>query len=486
VVIKLAAARGAAWNLSMGVAVRAIGLLGTLVLTKFLSPGEYGEVSLAVVCAFMASRLATFYLGPFVIAHKSPPEEVFQAHVVHVSSVAGGAALLYAARHRLEAFLGSARMAEYLPGIILASVLMSLSQVPSSVLVRALRFRFVASARAIGEVCATLTSVALVPVWGASAIVAGSLVRSLMISSLLLVRAPLAEWFRPVLPRWETVRRMLGFGLPLSAGSFADSLASYGDNLLVSRLFGPPVMAQYNLAYNLADTPTAHVAEHIFDVLLPSFAKLGVEQRTRALARVARLMGLVLYPLALGLAAVAPTVVAAVLDPRWSGVAPMLAILCAITLSRPVVWVVSSYLTAASRTTALMYLGAFKAFAVFAMILTLGRTGPVWVCVGVAIAFASLAPAYLIVGRALTGLPAGLLLWSVVPPLVASLLMAGTVVGFRSMAAAWGFAPSLARLVLEIAVGALAYVALAPLVARSATSELLTLLREMREGPPRA
>src|SRR6185436_20902787 len=124
--------------------------------------------------------------------------------------------------------------------------------------------------------------------------------------------------------------------------------------LLVSRLFGPPVMAEYNLAYNLADTPTAHVAEHIFDVLLPSFAKLDLEQRRRALARVAGLMALVIYPLALGLAAVASTVVAAVLDPRWAGVGPMLAILAALSLSRPVVWVVSTYLTAASRTTSLM------------------------------------------------------------------------------------------------------------------------------------
>jgi PST family polysaccharide transporter/lipopolysaccharide exporter len=193
----------------------------------------------------------------------------------------------------------------------------------------------------------------------------------------------------------------------------------------------------------------------------------------------------VLYPLALGLAAVAPTVVAAVLDQRWSGVAPMLAILCAITLSRPIVWVVSTYLTAASRTKALMYLGAFKAFAVFAMILTLGRTGPLWVCVGVAIAFASLAPAYLIVGRSLTGLPAALILRSVVPPLVASLLMAGTVVAFRTALVAGGFSPTLPRLALEIAVGALAYAAVAPLVARTATSELLTLLREMREDAPR-
>jgi PST family polysaccharide transporter len=486
VVIKLAAARGAAWNLSMGVAVRAIGLLGTLVLTKFLSPGQYGEVSLAVVSAFMASRLANFSLGPFVIAQKSGPEEVFQAHVLHVGAVTTAAAVLFAVRDRLGAFLGSPRMADYIPGIVVAAVVTSLSQIPGAVLVRALRFRFVAAARAIAEVGATLTSVALVPFWGAFAVVAGALVRAVATTTLLLARAPAAEWFRPVFPRGETIRRMLGFGVPLSAGGFADSLATYGDNLLVSRLFGPPVMAQYNLAYNLADTPTAHVAEHIFDVLLPSFAKLDLEQRRRALARVSGLMALVIYPLALGLAAVAPTVVAAVLDPRWAGVAPLLAILAALSLSRPVVWVVSTYLTAASRTTALMYLGVFKAFAVFAMILTLGRAGPLWVCAGVVIAFASLAPAYLIVGRALTGLPAGLILGSVVPPFLASVVMGIGVVAFRSAAVAWGFSPSLLRLALEIGVGALVYAAAAPLVARSATAELLALLREMRAGAPRA
>jgi O-antigen/teichoic acid export membrane protein len=42
------AAGGAAWNVVMGLGGRAVGLVATLALTRFLDPTEYGEVSVAV------------------------------------------------------------------------------------------------------------------------------------------------------------------------------------------------------------------------------------------------------------------------------------------------------------------------------------------------------------------------------------------------------------------------------------------------------
>ena len=82
------AAKGVAWNMGTGVTVRALGLIGTLVLTRFIAPAEYGEVSAALICVLTATRLFTFGLGPYVIAHRADAGVTFQALVCHMIAIA--------------------------------------------------------------------------------------------------------------------------------------------------------------------------------------------------------------------------------------------------------------------------------------------------------------------------------------------------------------------------------------------------------------
>jgi len=51
--------RGALWTISSGVASRGVGMLGTLVITRFVAPGEYGEVMVAAVLGMTANQLST-------------------------------------------------------------------------------------------------------------------------------------------------------------------------------------------------------------------------------------------------------------------------------------------------------------------------------------------------------------------------------------------------------------------------------------------
>jgi PST family polysaccharide transporter len=476
------AATGAAWNLGAGIAVRAVGLLGTLVLTRYIAPAQYGEVSVAVVCVLTASRFFTFGLGPFVIARNTDPRETFQCHVTHLAAIGFGCFCLLLLGERLGTALGSPGMVRFVPGLALATILAQASHIPSATLVRSLSFRLVALSRAGGEVTFTVVSVALAPLWGALAIVAGNLARAIVTSTLLIARSNKAEWLHPAPLRWATTRAALAFGVPLTASGLAETLSTSGDNLLMSRLFGPGVMGQYNLGYNLASTPAGQVAEQIGDVLFPSFAKMDAEQRLRALPRAAGLMALLLYPLSAGLAAVSPTLVPTLLDPRWAGLAPMLEILCALALPYPVVWFLGALLGVEGRTKAIMYLSLLKTFLVFGLILLAGRAGPLWACGGVALAFALWGAAFVLTARSiLPGLRPLPLLAAAGRPLVASVFMFALVLWLR--ATAWaGLEPGVLRLVLEVATGGVIYVGMAVLIARPALRELTDLATSVVRG----
>ena len=235
-------------------------------------------------------------------------------------------------------------------------------------------------------------------------------------------------------------------------------------------------MGQYALAYNLADI-TGQVSEYISDVLLPALSRLDVDRQRLALPRISAMMGLVLFPLIAGLAVVAPLVVTALLAPRWAGVAPMLAILCFRSVPVPFDSVFTSYFAARGLTKPVMYLSMVKLALVLGLMLTLGRLGPTWACVAVVLAFHLSSLLYMFAGWRLEQLAPRPLILATVRPLIASGLMAATVLLFRMTVEAWFPMPVLLDLALEVAVGGVAYVAAAFLVARPTALEFLEVAR---------
>jgi PST family polysaccharide transporter len=228
----------------------------------------------------------------------------------------------------------------------------------------------------------------------------------------------------------------------------------------------------YNLAYNLADVPAIQVGEQIGDVLMPSFARLEAARRPDALVRSITLLALVVFPLAIGLGAVAPTLVAAVFDARWRPMAPMLVLLSSLSVARPVGWTIESYFQARQMPRLILLLEAFKVIALLACIATFGRASPLHTCAAVGVAFGAHAFLSLWLARVVDAVPLGAALRGMGSALVACLPMIAAVLLVRRGLAAGGVAP-VAALVVEVLAGAVGYGIGALLAARSLAEDLL-------------
>ena len=174
---------------------------------------------------------------------------------------------------------------------------------------------------------------------------------------------------------------------PSPSGEPRNSRPSGGTISLSHSVFGPSVLGMYNLAYNLADIPASQVGEQVADVLLPSFSHLKPEHRPGALVRAASLLALLMTPMAVGLGAVAPTLVHAFFSPAWQGIAPMLTILATLSIARPISWAVGTFLQASRRTGAAMTLEIMKLGGLLLVMSTLGRLSPLWMCGAAGVAF---------------------------------------------------------------------------------------------------
>jgi PST family polysaccharide transporter len=257
-----------------------------------------------------------------------------------------------------------------------------------------------------------------------------------------------------------------------------DSASAKWDNLIVARLFNAGVMANYNFAYNLADLPMSHVAEHIGEVLMPSFSRMEGAQRRVAVVRAAALMSLIVAPLGIGLGAVAPTVIHALFNERWAATAPMLVILSVMMVLRPMSWSALAYAQAVQKTRIVMVSSIVRVITVLSLVAVGGVVGgPNGACVGAGFGFALHMLITLVVATRVADLALGPYLIGVMRPLLPAAIMFVTVFAIQRALVTAGV-PLAASLAIQVSTGALVYIAASFVLIRSSVDELLRLARD--------
>jgi PST family polysaccharide transporter len=471
--------RGAIWNIAGSIGGRSIGLVGSLVLASLLAPAEYGVANIAFVLVSSVNVFTYLGFGQYLVATPDAGDDV-AFHATFFNTLIGVLALLGVVMlsHPIGRLFDAPGLVWIIPGMALAGGLERIAYIPARILVREMRFRMLGIRQVAGEITYAATAVVLaLHGWGALAIVVGNIARAAVGLVLLVSVVERASWLTVVPLRWATTRKMLQFGVPLSVGNILYFASSRWDNLLIAKLFGPGVVGQYNLAYNLADVPAMQVGEQVGDALLPSFTRMTDEAtRVRALARAAGQLALVIFPMAVGLAAVAPTLQATFLKESWSMVGAMLAILSVLSVVRPIGWLISSYLQAGKRTGLVMWLEALKAVSVLSFIPLFGLLGPIWACVAVGVAFATYALASVWCVHRLAKVPAQTLLEPLVRPLLSCVPMALCV--FAARQALGSQTPAGYRLGLEVLVGVVGYGLTALLVASEEVREMRRLVAQ--------
>lgn len=482
---------GAIWSIGTSVGSRGIGLMGTLLLTRFLDPETYGEASLAYLVVASTQTLSNCGLPQYLVAKPNEGRSAaFHASFYFLLLGLLGLLLAVLFRHPLGTALLSPHLPSYVPGFALAGLCERFVVIQDAIQVRQMRFRSLSLQRSMGEALYAVVSVALA--WkgfGGYAIVWASIARSASRLISLSATTERREWFEPCRITWERTRSMFRFGLPMSVGAIANYGARRWDNLLIARYFGPGTQGVYNLAYNFADIPATQIGETIGDVLIPSFAKMeSDERRKKALILALRIMMLIVAPLAVGLGMVAPELVRTFFNDSWSrrSIGVMMMILAGLSVVRPIGWVGGAYLQVKDRPRIIMVLEVGKTATLLVLISLFARIGSVasyhvyYACGAVGVAFGLSAFSYLYAIAKVDGTPLRQLVVPLLAPVLACVPMAFAVFEFQRLIAQLWRMPHAMVLIGEILVGVLVFVPSAFLIAPGATRELLGLLRSAR------
>lgn len=478
--------RGAAWTLSTSLGARAIGLVGTLLLARYLAPAEYGEVTAASVVPLTAFAATSLGVGNYLLVNpRLGRAEVFHATCWFLSTGVIALAVAWAASGVIGPYFDLHDLPRYMPIFVLATLLDRLEFVPERMLIRKLRFRWLSLARAAGELTYTALSLGLARAGvGAMAIAWAYLGRSALKLVAIAFAVNWREWLEPHRLRMATLRAIIRYGSGVSVASIAALLMRRWDNLLINRYFGPATNGAYNFAYNLADTPAVTIGEQMTDVVTAAFPQAEGAKRQAALVRACTVISLIMFPLAFGLGAVADTVVDAFFPQRWANVAPMLMCLSILSVPRPLASIIQAYLFAGQHIRMIIWLewGSFLTLmaAIAAFGALLGGDPPadpnaiLWTCgaVGAVFVLRTLASFWSV--TLIDGVPMRRFLAPLIRPLIACAIMVAAILAVRP--ALGGHRP-VVRLALEVALGAAVYLAGAVVIFRSAAAEFIGLLR---------
>jgi PST family polysaccharide transporter len=475
---------GAIWNVVSRLGARVIGLVATLVITRFISPEVMGEVGVAIVAVATAHFASDLAFGQYVVVKsKDNQKAVFHALVFTLIGVTLVTAVLLLLAGPVGDALGAKEMRRYAPIMAMAMAFERIGRIPASVALRDLRFKLFASVSAISELVYAVVAVTMAAKgFGGDSIVWANVAQWGLWAIWLGLAVKPGLWLKPFAITMKETRRLLRFGIPIAMSNVAHDASYNWDRLVITHLFGARVHGIYGLGKRLSAVPADNVGDAVSDVLIPSFVRMGPEESRKAVVRACHLVAILVYPMAAGLAAISPTLVQTLFTPEWYEIALPLTILASVSLIDPMGDTMTSYLKARDMPWSVMLVQVTYLAVLLGSMYVLGYFfGLVGACAGVGVgmfyrAMAGLYIAYLRDNVSMTDMLSGLTRVA-----LASGVMAMSVVGIRELVTGDLSSVHLA-LGIEIAVGAISYPIAAFALAGPIARDVVKWVREKRAG----
>ena len=305
-------------------------LLGTMIVSRLLTPAETGVFAVATVFSAFASTFRDFGVAEYLIQEKELTDDCIRAALtvnIAISWLMG--LLLYCAAPFAADFYATPGIAEVMHVQAFNFLLIPFGAVTMANFRRALDFRpiFIAGMLAnittftVSTLCAYHGLAYMSLAWASFSGVAVTVATSL--------------WFRPAdFPRWPGVR---GIGRVIHFGKFASGIYIVGQlgrgapEMIIGRAQGMVSVAFFSRASGLIELFNRNVLNAILPVCLPYFAKNNREHGnvTRGYLLAVSIITAIGWPFLAGVAIGAYAAVRIVYGPQWIASVPLAQILCA-------------------------------------------------------------------------------------------------------------------------------------------------------------
>lgn len=298
---------------------RALVGIGTVaVLSRLLTPAEFGLFALIFFVTSFAQVIGDFGVHAALVVRKDPSP--IEYHSMFWLSVGIGLALTIGtiiAAEPIAAAFGDAGMAGPLRTAAWVFVLASIRSVPMAILDKAFRFQTLAVADVVGAVAGAAAAVGFA--------FAGQGVLALVVQQLVSTAIPslmnlASSQYRPELRfSYGEVRPLMGYGVRVMLSGMITYLATSIDRPIVGSRLSATDLGYLSVSQQIVATPIRTIVWNLRRVTFPIMASIQDDNARIAAAHARSLhaLMLVLAPICLGLAAVGVPAARLLLGPGW-------------------------------------------------------------------------------------------------------------------------------------------------------------------------
>ncbi|MFC7229667.1 lipopolysaccharide biosynthesis protein [Salinirubellus salinus] len=452
------------WETFQNVGGRLLQLLVLLVLARLLSPRDFGLMGIVLLVVAGLDRFSRLGVNQALIhRHEDDVDHYLDtAWVLQLVRGALIATLLFLGAPLVAGIFGESRVVPLLHLIAVSPLLLAVRNPGVVYFEKRLDFHLKFLFRMGGSIVEAVVAIGYALVSpDVLALVYGYLAADA-------TRLLLSYWLQGYRPSvsfdLEKAGQLLGYGKWITANNVVNFFLEEGDDAAVGVFLSAQALGFYKIAYRVGTAPATEVTRTISNVVFSMYSKLQDDRdRLRnAFLQTLRLVGVLSFPMVIGIVAVAPVFVDVVLGDDWTPAITTMQILTvyggvtALTVLFEQVWKAVGRPELVSKVSILQL--ALLAAAIYPAAVQFGIEGVAAVVAGVTVVTI---PVRLYITASLLQLSYFEVARELVYPIVASLLMGALVLTVRQE-----FQPALRglELVALIVLGGIAYLVLVTLL----------------------
>ena len=327
--LKQKTAKGVLWSSVEQFSVQIIQFVLGLVMARILSPHDYGLVGMILVFTSIAE---TFVNSGFsnALIRKQNKTEVDYSTAFYFNIVVGLVAyfILFFLSPFIARFYNEPLLESLTKAISINVFINSLGIVQ--------RARYSIKVDFKTQAKATTTSVlisGIIGIWmaysgyGVWAIVWQSVIRNGLNVALLWI---FAKWLPSLQFSWASFREMWSFGYKLLLSGLIDRIYTNIYQLIIGKVFSAQDLGNYTRAQQFASFPSSNINGIISRVTYPILSSIQDDdvRLERVYRKYLRLSAFVVFPLMVGLSALAEPLIISILTEKWRAAIILLQIIC--------------------------------------------------------------------------------------------------------------------------------------------------------------
>lgn len=391
--IKQQAASSVFWSAVERFSVQGIQFVLSIIIARLLLPTDYGLI--AMLSIFMAIA-QTFIDSGFANAliQKKDRTEVDYSTVFYFNILVSVIIylLLYISAPYIAGFYNEDSLSAITRVVGLTLIINSFGIVQQAKMTIALDFKCLAIASLLSVIISGIVGIVLAySGFGAWTLVYQSLLNNL----LRVIFTWIFSGWKPMLCfSKESFWGLFSFGSKLLLSSLLHTIYTNLYTLVIGKKFSSGELGFYNRAFTLAQFPSANLTNVIVRAVYPIQCRLqdDTEQLNLMFLKYMRMACYIIFPVMVGLSALAEPLVRLLLTDKWLPAVPLLQIMCIAYMWDPVMKINHNMLNVKGRSDYFLYAEIFKKIIAFAILFATIPFGVKVMCIGLILyAFADMA-----------------------------------------------------------------------------------------------